>query len=104
MDELIAKVGPEANIEIAEHHAGKIRSRFFLTPQDGAYLARGILACAAALCGPDPPQAGTVFADSHLPVLKWNVDATHGEILLTVTIRSGIELHFRMPQQNAKGT
>lgn len=98
MDEVIAKVGPEANIEIVEHHSGKIRSRLFMTPQDGAYLARGLLSCSAALCGSDPPPAGTIIPDSHIPVLKWTVDSSHDELVLTVTIRSGIELRFKMPE------
>ncbi len=102
MDEVIAKIGPEANIELVEHHSGKIRSRFFMTPQDGAYLARGILACAAELCGSDPPPAGSIIVDEHIPVLRWTVDASHGELVLTVTIQSGIELAFKMPLQDAK--
>jgi hypothetical protein len=101
MDEVIAKIGPEANIEIVEHHSGKVRSRFFVTPQDGAYLARGLLACAAALCGPDPPQAGTIFSDSHVPALKWATAASDGGFLLTIKIRSGIELSFQMPAQSS---
>jgi hypothetical protein len=101
VNEIIAKIGSEANIEIVEHHSGKVRSRLFVTPQDGAYLARGLLACAAALCGPNPPQAGTIFADPHIPALKWVVDASHGEPVLTIKIQSGIELSFRMPAQNA---
>ena len=99
MDEVIAKIGAEANIEIVEHHSGKVRSTLFLTPQDGAYLARALLACAAALCGPDPPQAGTIFSDSHIPVLKWAADASDGGFLLTIKLRSGIELSFLMPAQ-----
>ena len=87
MGEEIAKIGPEANIEIIEYHAGKVRSRLFITPQDGAYLARGLLACAAVLCGPDPPQAGTIFADSHIPVLKLAANASHSELVLTLTGR-----------------
>jgi hypothetical protein len=97
MDEVVAKIGPEANIEIIGYHSGKARSRLFVTPQDGAYLARGLLACAAALCGPDPPKAGTIFVDSHIPVLKWTADASHGEPVLTIKIPSGIELSFQMP-------
>jgi hypothetical protein len=102
MDEIIPMVGPEANIEIVEHHSGKIRSRIFMTPQDGAYLARGLLSSAAALCGSNPPPPGTIIQDSHIPVLKWAVDASHGELMLKVTIQSGIELSFRMPLQSAQ--
>jgi hypothetical protein len=102
MDAVIAKVGPEANIEVVEQHSGKIKSRFFVTPQDGAYLARGILACAAELCGSNPPPPGKVLIDTHIPVLRWTVDASHGELVLTVTIQSGIELAFKMPLEGAK--
>jgi hypothetical protein len=99
MDEVIAKIGPEENIEIVEHHSGKVRSRLFVTPEDGAYLARGLLACAAALCGPDPPPAGTIFADAHIPALEWVAETSDGGFLLTIKIRSGIELSFQMPAQ-----
>lgn len=101
MDEIIAKIGPEANIEIVEHHSGKVRSRVFVTPQDGAYLGRGLLACAAALCGPDPPQAGTIYADSQIAALKWLVEPSEGGFLLTIKIQSGIELSFQLPAQTS---
>lgn len=96
MDEVIAKVGPEANIEIAEHHSGNIRTQLFLSPQDGAYLARGLLSCVAAIYEPDSPPPGTIIMDSHIPVLRWKVDTSHGELVLTLTIPSGIDLNFRV--------
>jgi len=100
MDEIIAKIGPEQSIELMKYHAGKTASLGLMTPQDGAYLARGMLACAAALCGPDPPLVGTVIADAPLPVLRWAVGPSGGDdLVLTVTIQSGTELTFRVPRQ-----
>ena len=99
MDEVIAKVGPEASIEIVEHHSGKVRSSAFMTPRDATYLARGLLACATALCGPDPPQPRTIFANAHTPALKGVAEVCDGGFLLTIKVRSGIELSFQMPAQ-----
>jgi hypothetical protein len=76
MVEIIAKTGPCRAIELIEHSSRKAISLGSMTPQDGAYLARGILACAAALCGASPPEAGTVIADAHLPVMRWTVDSS----------------------------
>jgi len=104
MDEILAKVGPEQSIELEKYHAGKTATLGHMTPQDGAYLARGMLACAAALCGPDPPLVGTVIADAPLPVLRWAVKPSEGDgIVLTVTIQSGLELTFRVPRGARRG-
>jgi hypothetical protein len=104
MAEIIAKVGPDRGIELVEHRSGKAHIVGLMTPEDGAYLARGILGCAAALCGPSPPEFGTVIADAQLPVMKWVVEssAVNGDPVLTVTIPSGIELTFHMPRNSAR--
>ena len=103
MDEILAKIGPEQSIELEKFHAGKTATLGHMTPQDGAYLARGMLACAAALCGPDPPLVGTVIADAPLPVLHWAVKPAEGDdFVLTVTIQSGIDLTFRVPRSSEK--
>lgn len=104
MTEIIAKVGPDRGIELVEHRAGKMHLVGSMTPQDGAYLARGMLACAAALSGPNPPAAGTVVGDVHLPVAKWTVSASssNGEPVLILTIPSGIELTFQMSRHGAQ--
>ena len=99
MDEIIAKVGPGQGIELLKYHGGKTVSLGLMTPQDGAYLARGMLACTAALCGSDPPLVGTVIADASLPVVRWAVKPSGGDdLVLTLTIQSGIELSFRVPR------
>jgi len=104
MDEIIAKVGPEQSIELVEyhHHSGKTVSLGHMTPQDGAYLARGMLACAVALCGPDPPQVGTVIADAPLPVQRWATRRSDDGLVLTVTIQSGTELTFWVPRSSVR--
>ncbi len=104
MDEIIAKIGPGHSLELVRYHAGKAASLGFLSPQDGAYLARGMLASAAALCGPDPPPAETVIPDAPLPVLHWRAEPLDaGQFTLTVTIQSGTELTFRLPRSSARG-
>jgi len=105
MREIMPKIGPDRGIEIVEHQSsGKTTRIGSMSPEDGAYLGRGILACAAALCRPDPPQFGTILWDAHLPVLGWAVGSsvTNGEPLLIFTIPSGIELTFEMPRHAAR--
>ena len=103
MAEIIPKVSPERGIELVEHRAGKPHLLGMMTPQDGAYLARGMLACAAALSGPNPPAAGEVVGDMHLPVTKWTVAAAshNGEPVLILTVASGIELTFQLTRRGA---
>ena len=104
MSEIIAKVSPERGIELVEHRAGKPHLLGMMTPPDGAYLARAMLACAAALNGPNPPAAGEMVADLHLPVTKWTVAASshNGEPVLIFTIPSGIELTFQLTRPGAQ--
>jgi hypothetical protein len=102
MDEIISEVGPEHSVELVCHHAGKRNAVGRMAPQDAAYLARGILACADALCGLNPPPLGTIAADAHLTVTKWGVSQSDGELLLTLTLQSGIDLTFRIAGQAAK--
>ena len=102
MDEIISEVGPEHSVELVRHHAGKRSAVGRMAPQDAAYLARGILACADALCGSNPPPLGTITADTHLTATRWDVSQSGDELLLTLTIRSGIDLTFRIARQAAQ--
>jgi hypothetical protein len=102
MDEIISEVGPEHSVELVRHHAGKRGAVGRMAPQDAAYLARGILACADALCGPNPPPLGSITADAHLAVTKWDVSQADGDLLLTLTVQSGIDLTFRIARRAAK--
>jgi hypothetical protein len=99
MNEVIAKIGPDHSIELVEYRSGKVSSRFSMTPDDGAYLARAILACAAALHGSTPPHVGEIITDTHLPVSNWKILPAANELLLTLTIQSGVDLTFQMSPQ-----
>jgi hypothetical protein len=105
VSEIIAEVGVERGIDLIVHQSGKASRVGSMTPGDGAYLARAMLACAAALCGQDPPPTGTVIPDAQLPIMKWSVGASSNSgrySVLVLTVPPGIELTFRMPGQGAK--
>jgi hypothetical protein len=101
MEEVIPQVGPEQNVELVLHRSHERRLVSFMTPQDATYLARGLLACSSALCGPNPPLPGTIIPDSHIPVRRWVVkQSANDELLLILSIPSGLDLTFSMPLHN----
>lgn len=104
MSEIMARVAPNGRVEIVDDKGKKIEATGALLPNDAAFLARGILACAAALSAANPPEAGRLVGDAHLPITKWVVGASNanGEPVLVLSIPSGIELTFQIPAQAAK--
>jgi hypothetical protein len=104
MVEIMARVSAGARVELIDDRSAIIKSVVPMTPFDAAYLARGMLACAAALSGANPPKTGTTVGDAHLPVMKWVVGASRitGDPVLILSIPSGIELTFQLPPQTAK--
>lgn len=103
MTEILARISATNGIELVNERSEKIEGAGTLTPHEAAYLARGMLACAAALSGANPPTTGALGGDAHFPVMQWKVGASafNGEPLLLITIPSGIELTFQMPPQGA---
>jgi len=104
MAEIMARISTVAGVELVDERSRKVEALASMAPADAAYLARGILSCAAALSGPNPPKAGTIVGDAHLPVMRWVVGSStvNGEPVLILSIPSGIELTFQMPPQGAK--
>lgn len=102
--ETMARITPDGYVELIDDQSKIIRSIDPMTPDDAAYLARGILACAIVLSGPNPPNVATIIGDAHMPVLKWAVGSSNitGEPVLILTTPSGVELTFVMPLEGAK--
>jgi hypothetical protein len=71
MTEIMARISSGGCVELIDDSSAIIKSVDPMTPQDAAYLARGMLACAAALLGPNPPSAGAIGGDAHLPIMTW---------------------------------
>jgi hypothetical protein len=105
MGEILARVSQEKGVELVDDRSRKIEGIGSMTPEDAAYLARGMLALAATLPGPNPPEVGTLGGDAHLPVAKWAVGASAftGKPILLLTLPSGIELSFAIWPDGAKG-
>lgn len=102
--ETMARITPDGCVELIDDHGKIIKSVDPVKPDEAAYLARGILACAVVLSGPNPPGIATIIGDAHMPILKWAVGSSNinGEPVLILTIPSGIELTFVMPLEGAK--
>jgi hypothetical protein len=104
MTEMMARISPQGGVDLADDGSAKIGAVDSMSPLDAAYLARGLLACAAALSGPNPPKVGAIVGEAHLPVMKWAVGASeiNGLPVLNLSVPPGIELTFQMPPQDAK--
>jgi hypothetical protein len=104
MTEIMARIGQNGDVELIDDRSAKIEAAGSMTPHDAVYLARGILSCATALSGPNPPKPGAIVGDAHLPVVKWTVGASTftAEPVLILSVPSGIELTFAIWPQGAK--
>jgi hypothetical protein len=104
MTEIMARISSGGRVELIDDSSAIIKSVDPMTPQDAAYLARGMLACAAALLGPNPPSAGAIGGDAHLPIMTWGVSTSTvtGAPVLILSIPSGIELTFSITPEGAK--
>ena len=104
MAEILARINAEGRVELIGDQSARIESVAPMTPLDAAYLARRMLACAAALSGSNPPTAGAIGGDAHLPIMNWAVGLSNvtGDPLLVLSVPPGIQLTFVMPKQGAK--
>jgi hypothetical protein len=105
MGEILARVSSNNGIELVDDRSGKIEAVGSMTPEDAAFLARGILALATALPSRYPPKVGALGGDARLPVAKWTVGASifTGEPVILLTLPSSIELTFAIWPDGAKG-
>jgi hypothetical protein len=102
--EIMARVNAKGCVELTYNGSALIDSVAPMTPIDAAYLARGMLACAATLSGPNPPKVGDVVTDAHIPIIDGGGlkrSAATGELLLVLPIPSGIELTFVVSREDA---
>jgi hypothetical protein len=104
MGKIKARIGAESCVELVDNESTPLPSPGPLEPLDAAYLARGLLACASLLSGPHAPDAGTIIADTPMPVMKWAIGKSTEttDVVLFLSLATGIELAFRMPSQGAK--
>lgn len=103
MTEIMARIAANGHVELIDERGIRIDKIPPLTPNDAAYLARGILACAIATFHPNPPKVGEIGADIHMPIANWTVAASaiNGDVLLLLTVPSAIALTFAMSKEGA---
>jgi hypothetical protein len=104
MTEIIARISANSGVELVDDQNKVIEEVGSLSPMDAAYLARGIFSCAAMVSGPNPPKAGTLVGDLHLPPLEWSVGTSRlaGDPVLILSVPPGIELTFLLPAEHAR--
>lgn len=97
MTEIIAAIQPDGNIALVDNRNKKIIETT-LNQLDAAYLARGLLSCAAMLAAGQAPQGKPIIADVHFPVLKWavNKQTGTGNHVIVFSIPPGIDVIFQM--------
>ena len=77
MSEIIARISADRRVELTVDGAAKIAGADPMTAEEAAFLARGILASAAALSAPNAPAPGTIIGDAHLPAMTWAVGSSN---------------------------
>lgn len=98
MPEIIPRIGADRKVELTNDGSATLVGADPMTPQEAAFLARGILACAASISAPNAPPPGTLVGDVHLPIMRWATGTNPlGEAVLVLSILPGIELTFQMP-------
>jgi hypothetical protein len=104
MTEIIARISANAGVELIGDQSKLIDAVGSLSPMDAAYLARGIFSCAAMLSGANPPKAGVLVSDVHIPPLAWRVGISRlaGDPVLILSVPPGIELTFLLPAEHAR--
>ncbi len=104
MAETMARTTADGRVEMIEEGSVRIDSVPPMTPLDAAFLARGLLACTAALSSSNPPPAGAIGGDAHLPVTNWVFGPSFatGLPVLTFSVQPGIEVTFELTLQGAK--
>ena len=71
--EILARIAAGGRIELANEGSATIADADSMTPDDAAYLARGLLASAVALASVNPPQEGALVGDASIPVEQFLV-------------------------------
>jgi|HubBroStandDraft_6_1064221.scaffolds.fasta_scaffold239538_3 hypothetical protein len=74
-----------------------------MTPEEAAFLARSLLAC-AGLIALKAAENGKLYADAHLPVLKWQVTSQTGtgNPVVIFSVPPGIDLTFQVTRQTER--
>lgn len=103
MTEVTARINQTQGVELVSVATSSPIAAISMNPVEAAYLARDLLASAAALCSDTPPKAGAMIGDAHIPFKGqpgWS--NVTGNPSLCVSVPPGIELTFEMTREAAK--
>lgn len=103
MAEIIAAVQPDGTIALVDEKNTKVVDQP-LGQLDAAYLARGLLSCAAVLAAGQAPQKQPLIADVHFPTLKWTVSRQTGtgKPVIVFSVPPGVDLTFQITPEIAR--
>lgn len=104
MGEIVARTLNDGLVELLNIKAGSVAALEPMTAKDAAYLARGLLCCAAIQSVDQPLPPGTIGTDAQLPILAWTIGHSRPEegVIVSLTVLPGVELTFRIPADTAK--
>lgn len=103
MSETIASIGQDGKIELVDDKMVRIAGISAMSPEDAAFLARGLLSCAAVLSIDPKQEAGALCDGAHFPVLQYTIRTMADPLrpLITFTLPPGIDFEFQMTPQQA---
>jgi len=104
MSETIARIGQDGKVELVDDKMVRIAGVAAMSPEDAAYLARGLLSCAGVLSINPSPEVGALCDGAQLPALKYTIRTMTGtpRPLITFALPPGVDFDFQMSPEQAR--
>jgi hypothetical protein len=104
MSETIARIAQDGKIELVDDKMVRIAGLAPMTPEDAAFLARGLLSCAVVLAVNQSTEVGALCDGAQFPVLKYAIKTMTDtrRPLMTFSLPPGIDFSFQMTPEQGK--